>query len=911
MTKKILDIDFDFFFDSAAPLFEMNSKKLWMLPSDILSPFQDKTVPLMEHHEVLMHLDADTICGATYFHIDAHHDMHLGSPLENFLFGSRAGIINEGNYIAQALRDGLISHLFSVCPDWQEPLERKAALTPLLGAYAERVTFLRYCDVSHLFSYAFFDHVYCALSPTFSPPEHYKHFFSSIKTPDGFSEKAHNCYRRNVLSMHQGGSFKFYYNLPAFLPRNCPAMYHGAETNSTSVLRPESDGTLFLSPNPAFAACHALKSTNDEGWFFGIDYLTRSEPFVYLVVPENEQHKLDKPIHLYRISNQSMELILPATDIHGCEFSSTSPVYPDACTNYPSAREALFRLGVHLIVADSVHTPDAALLRMAGNKRDAIEKFFEIPLPKLAQFQHMYPLLYIYLVSITGFTPNQFRPSYRYIWQNLLERIILPTIFPWSHIPYNGDHEMDHCADVAMSTMYFALRHNADPLHYMLAGIFYDTRYDSQRDDKYAKIVEQVITDLLGCFGRRRRNKSDEIALCQTIYSHSYMPVPSSLLNRTLQDADRLNFAWKKGYNAAYFSTEIGNEAARLGPVYHQNSIDDYLAPNLHELKIEITDSCNLSCSFCHQGFGKKKLRNKLSERDFRKAVEDAKTAGINYLRITGGEPCMHPLLPYFLEIAKEAGMHVTLNTNGTAYSTTGFLNISEHVDCFKISLPYPNEGLAYSQSRKADLFNTKVEIIATLYALKKNVEVLTIMTPSNIEHFGEFIEILEPLSGIRWVPLRAESCELDPRPVTAHEMREVANRILYVRNRGGERWTDLQLHLAVPFCVLENHEIAPLVFSGRRTCGPIQSLTLTSQNQIVSCYSERQPLSNIGDLNVMAWTSPFRSIQSLPDCCRSCIYGYPCMGGCITKLAMEQTPYGLIDYLANPASLSTCNSDL
>jgi len=345
-------------------------------------------------------------------------------------------------------------------------------------------------------------------------------------------------------------------------------------------------------------------------------------------------------------------------------------------------------------------------------------------------------------------------------------------------------------------------------------------------------------------------------------------------------------------------------EAARLGRYYLLTSIENVFSDGILEVKAEVTNQCNLACSFCHQGFGVKKAHDRLMVDEFRQVLISTRESGVNTIRITGGEPCMHPDFERLLELAKEFGMNVVLNTNGTAKSLRQYLEFANYIDVFKISLPFGCEEDAVAMGQSRSLFRTKLELLATLYAYGHSVEALTIMTPLNIHKYDAFVELLDPLSGIRWVPLRAEPSELDRRPVSRENIRQVAEKILQTRQFSGERWSDLQLHLAVPFCVLDDNSISPIVFAGRRTCGPIQSLTVTPENQVISCYSEREELSVGANLQNTAWRSPHRYLDNLPDCCRSCIHCYLCMGGCITTFALEKTPFGSLDYLANPASI-------
>ena len=83
----------------------------------------------------------------------------------------------------------------------------------------------------------------------------------------------------------------------------------------------------------------------------------------------------------------------------------------------------------------------------------------------------------------------------------------------------------------------------------------------------------------------------------------------------------------------------------------------------LKKAYLEITNSCNLSCSFCHKT--RRELRF-ISEDEFTHAARELrKHTEYLYFHLMG-EPLLHPLLEKFLDIAHGLGFKVILTTNGT-----------------------------------------------------------------------------------------------------------------------------------------------------------------------------------------------------------------------------------------------------
>ncbi len=84
---------------------------------------------------------------------------------------------------------------------------------------------------------------------------------------------------------------------------------------------------------------------------------------------------------------------------------------------------------------------------------------------------------------------------------------------------------------------------------------------------------------------------------------------------------------------------------------------------------IEITNRCNLSCSFCPQGTRTPKV---MSIEEFTHILDEVKPySDFVYLHVKG-EPLSHPKLSKFLDIAEEKKIKVNITTNGTLIGRVG-----------------------------------------------------------------------------------------------------------------------------------------------------------------------------------------------------------------------------------------------
>ncbi len=109
---------------------------------------------------------------------------------------------------------------------------------------------------------------------------------------------------------------------------------------------------------------------------------------------------------------------------------------------------------------------------------------------------------------------------------------------------------------------------------------------------------------------------------------------------------------------------------------------------------IEITNTCNLSCSFC---IGNVRAPRLMGTDEFSQILKQAKPYTNHiYLHVLG-EPLMHPQLEQFLAIAHDFGMLVNITTNGTMLGKTqDILLYAPALRKVSISLHSMEPGSAY-----------------------------------------------------------------------------------------------------------------------------------------------------------------------------------------------------------------------
>ncbi len=114
-----------------------------------------------------------------------------------------------------------------------------------------------------------------------------------------------------------------------------------------------------------------------------------------------------------------------------------------------------------------------------------------------------------------------------------------------------------------------------------------------------------------------------------------------------------------------------------------------------YKVYMEITNCCNLSCSFCP---GTKRERGRMSLAAFDFYTDQVKDhADYLYFHLMG-EPLTHPDLPAMLALAREKGMKPIITTNGTLLTLRAQALLSSPVHKVSISLHAfeANEGIDF-----------------------------------------------------------------------------------------------------------------------------------------------------------------------------------------------------------------------
>lgn len=300
------------------------------------------------------------------------------------------------------------------------------------------------------------------------------------------------------------------------------------------------------------------------------------------------------------------------------------------------------------------------------------------------------------------------------------------------------------------------------------------------------------------------------------------------------------------------------------------------------EVVIEITGKCRQACPHC-TGY----RAPHVPWTDIKKTLDEASDIGVRTVRLTGGEPLLHPDLCKILIHAKAKKLTTILNTAGDDISPVLFKTVAMNVDAALISLQgYDEESnAAYTRSRSP--FLEKVKNIFLLKAYLPAVWLATVITPTFGRSFQKFLPLVKKINPSKWSLFRAISKSDEVKQMDIAFYRALTLNIMKARRDNA----NVTIGNAIPMCVTGNLKTGKQAFDGGVfDDGHVRIVRSRAGFFKPSYFLE----TNLGDTIQSAWAHPFlRDLDRtdyLPARCQQCPLLNICRGGC---RAMALRNYG------------------
>ena len=266
------------------------------------------------------------------------------------------------------------------------------------------------------------------------------------------------------------------------------------------------------------------------------------------------------------------------------------------------------------------------------------------------------------------------------------------------------------------------------------------------------------------------------------------------------------------------------------------------------KIYVEITNRCNLSCSFCSKV--EKPLRNMTIE-EFKCVIKKIKDyTDTIYLHVKG-EPLVHPNLIEFLNVAEEHNIKVNLTTNGTL-----FPNLVDKLKECK-SLKKINFSL-HSENNKENYLE---DIFKNVEKLQEVTVVYRLWTLNNGELDKKSTQTVNKI--VSYYKLSTEIVD----KIKNENNVKIKDRIFVDKDNEFE-WPSITNHNSCGFCYALKTHIAILVD------GTVVPCCLDSNGLVDLGNIYNESLENIINSNrYQTLKKSFQDRKPSEDLCKSCTY--------------------------------------
>ncbi|HFD40187.1 MAG TPA: radical SAM protein [Anaerolineae bacterium] len=177
--------------------------------------------------------------------------------------------------------------------------------------------------------------------------------------------------------------------------------------------------------------------------------------------------------------------------------------------------------------------------------------------------------------------------------------------------------------------------------------------------------------------------------------------------------------------------------------------------PPLGTLYLYVSGSCNLACRHCwitpeYIGFepGKQAINGRHVPLDYvDKAIREGKPLGLHSIKLTGGEPTLHPQFRELVNLISGAGLRIIMETNGTLIdrSLADFLAESK-LSFISVSLDGADAATHDALRSVEGSFQRAVEGVRALVRVGYRPQIICTLHKGNIAQVDDVVALAEDL---------------------------------------------------------------------------------------------------------------------------------------------------------------------
>ncbi len=331
------------------------------------------------------------------------------------------------------------------------------------------------------------------------------------------------------------------------------------------------------------------------------------------------------------------------------------------------------------------------------------------------------------------------------------------------------------------------------------------------------------------------------------------------------------------------------------------NGTQEEKLPSLNHFYAYLTDGCNLACRHCWLSpaleRGESLNHPVLSVDDFQKAVNEAIPLGLSSVKLTGGEPLLHPDFSRFLEIIHHQNLSLIIETNGLLCTPDRAAEIAAIPDAFvSVSIDGADADTHDRIRGVSGSFDSACEAVRALSGRGVRTQMILSLMRDNLDQIDDVIEMAADLGAesVKFNQVqpiaRGESIQNRKDALSLPAILALADHVedYFRRNRA----VDLYFDIPPAF-----HPLSRIAGGQRsRTCGILGILGLIPGGSYALCgIGKHMPDLVFGKIGIDKLDRIWRNHpillqlrEGLPDqltgICSNCLMRHRCLGSCIAQ---------------------------
>jgi SynChlorMet cassette radical SAM/SPASM protein ScmF len=322
--------------------------------------------------------------------------------------------------------------------------------------------------------------------------------------------------------------------------------------------------------------------------------------------------------------------------------------------------------------------------------------------------------------------------------------------------------------------------------------------------------------------------------------------------------------------------------------------------PPLNQVYFYLTEGCNLACRHCW-------LSPKLEGEELRypflavdlleKAIHEAKPLGLQGVKLTGGEPLLHPEFFRILEIIRREGLSLTIETNGVFCTPETAREIAKSPNrLVSVSLDGANAETHDGIRGKIGSFEAAGNAVRNLSAAGINPQIIFTIMKKNVDQIEAVIGLAESLGA---ASVKCNLVQPTARGEKLHESRESVgiSQLINIGHAVEQQFsskTQLNLYYDYPLAFRPLSSIANS--QGCSICGIKGILGVIADGRYALCGVGQQVpelvFGRIGEdplKKIWLENSVLKSLRAglpaqLEGICSRCLMKGRCLGACLAQ---------------------------